>query len=486
MRHALANVALTVLVGGCSLIYNPSNIDTTQRDAAIDTPVDALVDANASELSLDSVDTPPLLEGQGDGGSRPAILVVRGSNILSTATITVQASSGIAMIMTVGSPAISPASTLIAIPVVAMVDPTLPSTMTVPLTVTVTQATPMGMVSKTIGWSLQGLDELDVTGNATIDTTQPVVDFSEVNVTGQLLHTGTGKVIVHAVASITIGGTADVSASGQNAGPGGGAGGAAQGDGMGPGFGKKGTSTSRGGGGAGFITAGADGGTNTSSGGAQTGDPLITSYTTNQGSGGGGGAATGGGGGGTIELTAGGTLTVHQVSANGASGGGNLLTGGGGGSGGVIVLRSGAMATLQGPLQVMHGSGGSGTLALGAGDGGDGRDGRIRIDAPAITGATGAAHLGAMFDPANPTIVTTAQPMLQLHGSMTDKFDLYLVTSSFQAASPPVTVDFGGATTASVATPQLVDGFHRVCTVPMGTNVGIPEARNCIELAYVP
>jgi hypothetical protein len=488
MRHALANVALTVLVGGCSLIYNPSNIDSNKHDAAVDVMADAAIDANATELTLTSVDTPPLLEGQGDGGSRPAVLVVEGLNILSTATITVMPASGTAMVSTVGMPVISTDSTIIAIPVVAMVDKTLPSTTTVPLTVTVTQNTASGMVSKTISWSLQGLDELDVTGNATITTSPSVLDYSEVNVTGQLLHSGTDKIVVHAQASIVIGGSVDVSASGSTAGPGGGAGGGTQAEGGGPGKGKAG-SNSAGGGGAGFVIAGMDGHSNNGSGGAMVGDALISSYLSNQGSGGGGAAAVGGGGGGTIELTAGGTLTVHQISSNGASGTGGLLTGGGGGSGGVIVLRSGVMATIGGVLSVAPGTGGTGTLALGAGNGGDGRDGRIRFDAPVITGSgssNAAAHRGAMFDPTAPAIVHTPTPTVTVIGSMTDMFDMYVTSPTLQGASAPLTINFGAGTMVTTQTPQLTRGLHQVCVVPMGSNIGIPESRNCIEVAYLP
>ena len=78
MRH-LAKLAPALLVGGCSLIYNPSNInkppaDATDAqmtaDAAIDAPM--LADANPADLVIQQISPATIYEGQGTGGSRPA------------------------------------------------------------------------------------------------------------------------------------------------------------------------------------------------------------------------------------------------------------------------------------------------------------------------------------------------------------------------------------------------------------------------------
>ena len=44
MRQHLAKLAPAVLVGGCSLIYNPNDIDRARIDAPIDMPQEEVVD----------------------------------------------------------------------------------------------------------------------------------------------------------------------------------------------------------------------------------------------------------------------------------------------------------------------------------------------------------------------------------------------------------------------------------------------------------
>src|SRR4051812_13903863 len=102
MRHLVAALTSALAVGACSLIYNPSNI--TKPDASHDGPVDAkpgpqdapevITDANAAALAVTSVDPAQIVEGQGSGGSRMAVLVVHGTNIVTGATISITPKNG--------------------------------------------------------------------------------------------------------------------------------------------------------------------------------------------------------------------------------------------------------------------------------------------------------------------------------------------------------------------------------------------------------
>jgi hypothetical protein len=465
------------------LIYNENNIDKPSDARVFMDAPDAMIDANPSNLLLETVQSAPLVEGQGDGGSRAAVLVVKGVNITAAATITVAATTGTALIDVVGTPVVSSQSDFIAIPVIAHVDTALAAGATTPLTITVTQPTPEGMATQTIAWSLQGLGELEPTGagNVTLSTTTMPFRYSRVNVTGTLTINGTEKAIIRSTSSIAINAIAGLNAATQTAGPGGFNGGAGSADGIGPGKGTKGNGTAAGGGGAGFTTNGGDGVQNSGSGGPAIGDVWITSYATNAGSGGGGGSSAGGGGGGTIELTAGGTLSAPAITANGAAGGGGLTTGGGGGAGGVIVLRSYAAATLVGALTVNGAIGGAGLTSAG----GDGRVGRARVDAATITGSIGVAHRGFMFNTSAPLIVRDALPDLSVTSAAGDRWDLHRVTSAVVSIDKAI-VDFGAVMELTVKPTALSPGLNKLCAVHEGATLANDESRNCIDVAYMP
>jgi hypothetical protein len=481
MRHHVAKLIPAVLVAGCSLIYNENNIDKPSDARVFMDAPDAAIDANPSNLMLTSVESAPLLEGQGDGGSRAAVLVVRGMNITSAATITVAATTGTAMIETVGTPVVSGQSDLIAIPVIAHVDTALAAGASTELTITVTQPSIEGMATQTIAWSLQGLGELDA-NNTTLTTTTTPFRYSRVNVTGTLTIAGTEKAIIKSMSSLSINAITGLNANGVTAGPGGFNGGTGSADGDGPGRGTKGNGTNAGGGGAGFTTMGGDGVGNGGSGGPMTGDAWITSYLTNAGSGGGGGASPGGGGGGTIELTAGGTLRAPSITANGAPGGGNLLTGGGGGAGGVIVLRSYAAATLAGALTVNGATGGGGAMSAG----GDGRPGRVRVDAASVNALPTGARRGFMFNTTAPLIVREPMPDLSVTSASGDRWDLHRVTPAVVSIDKTV-IDFGAVMQLDNAKPTaLAPGLNKLCAVHEGATLANDESRNCIDVAYLP
>ena len=66
-----------LLLAGCSLIYNPNNLpDPRVIDAAV-------VDANPCALVIDDVAPKIIDEGQGAGGSVPALVVLHGNNIVN-------------------------------------------------------------------------------------------------------------------------------------------------------------------------------------------------------------------------------------------------------------------------------------------------------------------------------------------------------------------------------------------------------------------
>src|SRR5438132_1185535 len=83
MRHSVAKLGLVFLVGGgCSLIYNESNIKVPP-DAKIfkDGPppdTEVIVDANPTAIGITDVYPAMILEGSGIGNSRPAIVIIHG------------------------------------------------------------------------------------------------------------------------------------------------------------------------------------------------------------------------------------------------------------------------------------------------------------------------------------------------------------------------------------------------------------------------
>src|SRR4051812_13522120 len=70
-------------LGACSILYNPNNLPDPKADAAPDAPT--VVDA--CQLGLEAAGPQVLFEGQGTGGSRPAILAISGRNIAQDATV---------------------------------------------------------------------------------------------------------------------------------------------------------------------------------------------------------------------------------------------------------------------------------------------------------------------------------------------------------------------------------------------------------------
>src|SRR6185295_10523017 len=83
MRHVVSLVVVSWL-GGCSILYNPSNIDK-QMDAP-EVPIDAPIDGDPLMISVTGVRPLAITEGQGAGGSRRAVLVIEGTNFVKANT----------------------------------------------------------------------------------------------------------------------------------------------------------------------------------------------------------------------------------------------------------------------------------------------------------------------------------------------------------------------------------------------------------------
>ena len=131
MRPALAVALALSALAGCSLIYNPNNLPGAPSEAGIDAPPDGppdaeiILDADPTMLVLETIAPSSIDEGQGDGGSRPALIVIGGHQIIdNNTTVEITADSGTAL-LTRGTPVIAKNGNWIAIPVTAHVDPAL-------------------------------------------------------------------------------------------------------------------------------------------------------------------------------------------------------------------------------------------------------------------------------------------------------------------------------------------------------------------------
>lgn len=487
-------------LAGCSLLYNPGNLPAVAADAGPDIDAPTVVDPNA--LTLASVGPTTIYEGQGQGGSRQAMLTIVGTNIAMDAKVELVAAEPDAQLTLDLDHAVRSASgTGIAIPLTTPIDPAHDAR-DVKLTVRISQTTPEGKAvvqELADAVTFKNLPELTAKP-ASPATLAPL--YSQVQITGALTFANCAAtpVAIRAVASIELG-DVHVDSTGQAPGCGGGAGGAKVVVGGGPGGGKPAALIGAGlvvaASGGGFAEAGGPGmpgllGAGSTPGGPITGDEFLLAFPLGSSGGGGGGTNPGGGGGGSLELTAGGTLTAGTITANGGVGGADgFLTGaGGGGSGGAILLRSGAAATLT-KVTVDGGLGGphvSTPLAV-AGAGGQGR---IRYDLVKLVGAPdlpASKRAGVTFADKTPLVVTERTPSLTLASSVSqtpamNEFDYYVFNDA------TATVDSGGlrfVTPTILLSPQLAPGFNRVCVTPSKHDpIKDVLVTSCVDVAYVP
>jgi hypothetical protein len=501
-------VGILALVPGCTIVFNSN--DLPRRSDAPPPPDSKIVDAtifdvNPANLMLTSVEPTTLVEGTGSSGGRPAVVVVRGNNIDTAATLEIVAGTDpLPVGLVAGTAVASNDHTMIALPVTVPVIGNLAKGEQLHLQVKVSQA---GATAQMLPITVDGLGELTTSGATSAATVNANGPYSSASLTQGTHFTGTAPVHVVVTGGITVSAAIDADANKETAGPGGCDGGTtnvAAGCGKGAGVsGNAGLSGAAGGGG-GFGAAGhpGTGSSGNGAGGMITGDPMLVKldYSAgeegNRGNGGGGGggatigtAGTGGGGGGTIELTAGGTITISGAGAVRSKGGDGIKGSGvtpggdgGGGSGGAILVRTGggvSPASVGGWLSAPAG-GNSG------GSGGAGAIGRIRVDSPngsvaamgnpsATQGPSWALGTGA------PVIARSASTSLALIGQIGNT---YAIIVNQTAKSPAV---FAGGSMVQVPV-DLIAGHNSVCAVADDkiANSGSPVAVDCIDVVLVP
>ncbi len=521
MRHAVAKLIPALLcTGGCSLLYNPSNIGKAidasdgQRpdmemtaDADIDAP--AIFDADPGMLTLIDVTPKVLYEGQGQFNSRKALVVIRGHHFISDGlTVDITPNNG----LTLDPPMVSANGDYIALTVSVAID-TNANTGSTPLTITVNQnGGPSGGVSLADQLTLQNLPQFP--SGTSIATSSLAPLYSEVN-TGNVSFSGTQRAIVRSVSRIKMGNVSANGGAGTSNGVGGAGGPGACGGGSmganapcaqvdGGGGGAAGTS---GGGGGGFGAV-ADTGVGDDGGiaGAMHGNVQLVSFgggsgLVNLGAGGGGGgkgllsnAGGGGGGGGALELTAGGDIELGTVDAKGGAGGAGSSVvmlgasgGGGGGSGGAIVVRSEAGTITSGAITATPGTGGAGG-GTGAGAGGAGAPGRVRVDVASgsLPSSTPEPHRGPAFVGVA-QIVTMKTLSFQMSGSNGDIVDAYVIPDDNMVhTGEPMDVMFNNG--SLMLQGVLLPGYNKFCvTLEPGMRQHADKlADTCVELAYLP
>lgn len=488
-------VALAGALGGCSLIYNPSNLPSPPGEAAVTVDAEVIIDADPSHLELTTAFPPAIDEGAGIDGSRPALLVITGKNIIPGAQITLARTGGGATTATVDNTQVVVAAdgNMIAVPIKVDIDPALgpkAGTASYTLDVTVTQ---VGTITKTLPAAIRvaGYDELGPTDPPVAGT------YSRVMLTAAFTPgANAAPFVIRSSSSITIGGAITAKGGASTPGPGGGAGGTSGQPGMGLGGGKAN------GGGGGYATPGTGAANNGAGGAGNLGDAALrTLASPNRSSGGaGGGALTGGtpglggGGGGTVELSARGNLSIAGVAVDGGNGGlgtGGLTTAtdGGGGSGGVALLRAGGTFMVTGPVTATGGKKPAGSTSAG-----DGGDGRIRFDAPvgATLSSTPGAYRGPMFAADTPLIFRTKVPTIAITCQANAPFTYFILDEDGSLIEPltsPLTCGPQGKESIDLDAKgsPLSRGLNHICLLVDGAarTDELPEDRNCVDVAFI-
>lgn len=481
MRQHLANLALGVGAlasgsTGCSLLYNPSNLPP-QADAAPDAEV--LVDADPGMLSLSGASPALLVEGAGANGSRSAVLVIEGGNMVRDGVMVTLApaagSTKAPMVMVDNTQIVVEGNGMrLAVPVTLPVDGALGAADTVAMDITVTQLAGGSPIAKTLSGklSIKGLPELDT---ATAQTFGAVNEFSIVNLkagaTVNVMANLTAPVVIHSTSSLTVasGITINLNAAGQTPGPAGGRGGDA-----GPGGLLNGSKGGEGGGPAKGLPSGGGGGFTAPEGLTSLDNP-------NRSSGGAGGdgmslgaaGGAGGGGGGSIALIADGDLSAGAINAKGDPGTApNGANAGGGGSGGVVFVHAGRNLTLG---------------AVDVSQGGNGQPGRARYDA----GGTAMVATTTMFRGpafvAPPLITKDERPTIGVVGTGLKPFQFYWTDDTGQRIQGPFNQTFPGNGMANLAFPSgpgLYRGRNTLCLLVAGADA-TSNTKTCIDLAYL-
>ena len=515
MRCSWGLLALTPLAtAGCTILLDTEGL--YGRDAAPGPPPpdagpapDAVpVDADWALLTITSVSPTSVLEGTGEGGARPVVVIVEGDSIRDDVVISAAWADGgdAELTPTLVGARIASSNDRVAIALAVPVNPDLAEGATRDVRLTFMQ----DAVMETIDVTVTGLDELALSaGNVAVTGLDPL--YSQITIDGSVHFTGTEPAVLRATSTVTLDGVADANASGRIGGVHGCDGGtSAAGSGCGSGGGGQGADSAilgagAGGGGGGFgSTGGLGGGDGGGTPGMTSGDPMLTPLVTppgnagNRGNGGGGGGTgnlgamggNGGGGGGVLEISAGGNVTVAgaatiRVRANGGAGAG-AAGGGGGGSGGAILIRSGGAIASTGPW--IEARGGNGANATN--DGGNGGVGRIRVDAAAGTVLELAAMAtspplvrGPGWDVATPSLFASPDLDVTMTGHPGRTYGVRLNDTPLT----DLNVGLDGTVTESIT---LVEGANSLCAVYTtnadATELARPEATSCIEIVYLP
>ncbi|MDX2088807.1 MAG: hypothetical protein SFX73_13200, partial [Kofleriaceae bacterium] len=453
------------------------------------------VDADPAMLALSGVAPATIYEGQGDvdGGSRPAVVVVSGSNFDGAAN------PSIAITLADGSPAplevvtaelrVDAQFSYLVVPVRVPVNVDLDGASgPTNLKITVAQDIPGGgRVQRELltGLKVQMLPELE--GATTLQNRLAPYEYARVN--GSITASaGEHPVRVHSWSRMTIDGVTGLSASGATAGP---AGGAGAGQAAGGQAGNMGGGPSGGDGGTVGVSGLLGGAGGNGKNGKWLGSELLptlgpaNTHRSSGGGSGGGGVTTlgpggaggpGGGGGGALQLRADGHLTIpNSFSAAGAAGSDVSGNGGGGGNGtgGSVVLQAGGTLDVAGTISVA--GGGSGAEAA--------PPGKIRYDAPALSINTAiAGYRGPAFVAGTPAIVTVPRPMLSVVGTAVSTAYYYLVDATGSSALLPI--ELGPSETPFTLGADLKPGLNQVCLVVDGAEKG-SDTRSCIDVVYV-
>jgi hypothetical protein len=474
-RHLAKLTLLTIPLGGCSLLYDPDRL-AAAADAA-----PPPLDVRPCELKITDISPLMLYEGTGVGGSRPAVVVITGENLVNSNTRVFVKKSGEpdpTTLISLDNEKLEVgdhAQQLVAQVTVPIDTMTLKAGTTIPLDVTVTQDCDTGPVTVMLSGkiALKGLDELVLTGT-TLSLVGGVQEFSQIDIGAAVAITPmagqTMPIVLRSRSSVKIANASAIKldATGRTGGPAGGTGGTG-GSGLG-GVGTPGTGPS-----PGQPSGGPGGFDNTDPG-------LNTLNNPNRSSGGAGGdgstlgtGGTGGGGGGSIEISAGGDLQVGAISARGAAGtaGSGGAGAGGGGSGGAILLRAGGTLT-AGDLDVRSA--------------GTGVRGRARYDAGGTAmvnaGELGMDHLrGPMFGNL-PFSVRTPKPEFTVLGKPLTAFK-YFVFKPDGSVSSLTQVLFRADGTAKVTlSEELKPGANQICLVTESGSA-TSQTSNCADIAYL-
>ena len=155
-NHALALLALASGTTGCSLLYNPSNLPP-QVDAPPDAEV--LIDADPGMLTLTTASPSLLVEGTGANGSRTAVLVLEGGNMVKDgAMVSLSPAAGSTktpMVMVDNTQLVVEGNGMrLAVPITLPVDSGLGAADTIAMDITVTQLANGTPVSKKLAGKL--------------------------------------------------------------------------------------------------------------------------------------------------------------------------------------------------------------------------------------------------------------------------------------------------------------------------------------------